>query len=129
MALGSQLLLAMNEVTGQEGFMTGGLEARRHLRLGLSALGILIAASSGARAAKDSVPDLKVKWRGAPEFSSADEKKFKFKVRGRRRNGLQQDRSGHADHLRARCFGDSAQACAAWCGRRRLLRLQIHPGS
>src|SRR5512134_3256600 len=27
--------------------------------------------------------DLKVKWRGAPELSSADEKKFKFKVRGR----------------------------------------------
>jgi phosphate-selective porin OprO/OprP len=27
--------------------------------------------------------DLKVKWRGAPEFSSADEKKFKMKVRGR----------------------------------------------
>ena len=27
--------------------------------------------------------DLKVKWKGAPEFSSADEKKFKFKVRGR----------------------------------------------
>src|SRR5687767_12795609 len=27
--------------------------------------------------------DLKVKWKGAPEFSSADEKKFKFKIRGR----------------------------------------------
>jgi phosphate-selective porin OprO/OprP len=27
--------------------------------------------------------DLKVKWKGAPELSSADEKKFKFRVRGR----------------------------------------------
>ncbi|MEX1059457.1 MAG: porin [Methyloceanibacter sp.] len=43
------------------------------------------AASANATAANAGVSDLdlKVKWRGAPEFSSADEKKFKFKVRGR----------------------------------------------
>jgi phosphate-selective porin OprO/OprP len=38
--------------------------------------------------------DLKVKWKGAPEFSSGDGKKFKFKVRGRIMadyNGIDQD--------------------------------------
>src|SRR5262245_905713 len=48
------------------------------------------AASSGGM----SDLDLKVKWKGAPEFSSADGKKFKFKVRGRIMtdfNGIDQD--------------------------------------
>jgi phosphate-selective porin OprO/OprP len=48
------------------------------------------AASSGGM----SDIDLKVKWKGAPEFSSADGKKFKFKVRGRIMadyNGIDQD--------------------------------------
>jgi phosphate-selective porin OprO/OprP len=48
------------------------------------------AASSGGM----SDIDLKVKWKGAPEFSSADGKKFKFKVRGRLMtdyNGIDQD--------------------------------------
>jgi phosphate-selective porin OprO and OprP len=48
------------------------------------------AASSGGM----SDLDLKVKWKGAPEFSSADGKKFKFKVRGRLMtdyNGIDQD--------------------------------------
>jgi phosphate-selective porin OprO/OprP len=40
------------------------------------------AAKSAAAEAGESDLDLKVKWRGAPEFSSADEK-FKMKVRGR----------------------------------------------
>lgn len=41
------------------------------------------AANVAAANAGTSDIDLKVKWKGAPEFSSADEKKFKFKVRGR----------------------------------------------
>lgn len=41
------------------------------------------AAQTAAANAGVSDLDLKVKWKGAPELSSADEKKFKFKVRGR----------------------------------------------
>jgi phosphate-selective porin OprO/OprP len=41
------------------------------------------AKSAAADSGGKSDLDLKVKWRGAPEFSSADEKKFKMKVRGR----------------------------------------------
>jgi phosphate-selective porin OprO/OprP len=41
------------------------------------------AAQSAANSGSASDLDLKVKWKGAPEFSSADGKKFKFKVRGR----------------------------------------------
>lgn len=52
------------------------------------------AAQTAAANAKGSDLDLKVKWKGAPELSSADEKKFKFKVRGRvdtDYNGINQD--------------------------------------
>jgi phosphate-selective porin len=42
-----------------------------------------VVASAGASGSDKSDLDLKVKWKGAPEFTSADEKKFKFKVRGR----------------------------------------------
>jgi phosphate-selective porin OprO/OprP len=41
------------------------------------------AANATAASAGGGDLDLKVKWKGAPEFTSADEKKFKFKVRGR----------------------------------------------
>jgi phosphate-selective porin OprO/OprP len=41
------------------------------------------AKSAAADSGGKSDIDLKVKWRGAPEFSSADEKKFKMKIRGR----------------------------------------------
>jgi len=41
------------------------------------------AAKAAAAEAGASDLDLKVKWKGAPEFSSGDGKKFKFKVRGR----------------------------------------------
>src|SRR3990170_8334964 len=41
------------------------------------------AAKSAAAEAGKSDLDLKVKWKGAPEFSSGDGKNFKFKVRGR----------------------------------------------
>jgi phosphate-selective porin OprO/OprP len=44
--------------------------------------------------------DLKVKWKGAPEFTSGDGKKFKFKVRGRIMtdyNGIDQDEPITAD--------------------------------
>jgi phosphate-selective porin OprO and OprP len=56
------------------------------------------AQAGAAKAAADSGGmselDLKVKWKGAPEFSSADGKTFKFKVRGRLMtdyNGINQD--------------------------------------
>jgi phosphate-selective porin OprO/OprP len=52
------------------------------------------AANAAAESAGASDLDLKVKWKGAPEFSSADGKKFKFKVRGRLMtdyNGIDQD--------------------------------------
>ena len=54
------------------------------------------AAQTTADNASGSDLDLKVKWKGAPEFSSADGKKFKFKVRGRLMtdyNGIDQDES------------------------------------
>ena len=41
------------------------------------------AAQTTAESAKGSDIDLKVAWKGAPQFSSADGKKFVFKVRGR----------------------------------------------
>jgi phosphate-selective porin OprO/OprP len=41
------------------------------------------AAKSAASEAKSDDLDLKVKWKGSPEFSSADGKRFTFKVRGR----------------------------------------------
>ena len=40
-------------------------------------------ATAADAAAKGSDIDLKVVWKGAPQFSSADGKKFTFKVRGR----------------------------------------------
>ena len=40
-------------------------------------------ATAADAAAKGSDIDLKVAWKGAPQFSSADGKKFSFKVRGR----------------------------------------------
>jgi phosphate-selective porin OprO/OprP len=52
------------------------------------------AAQAAAESGGMSDLDLKVKWKGAPEFSSADGKKFKFKVRGRIMadyNGIDQD--------------------------------------
>jgi phosphate-selective porin OprO/OprP len=52
------------------------------------------AASTAAANAGGNDLDLKVKWKGAPELSSADGKKFKFKVRGRvltDYNGIDQD--------------------------------------
>src|SRR3990172_8957039 len=52
------------------------------------------AAKAAAAEAGASDLDLKVKWKGAPEFSSGDGKKFKFKVRGRLMtdyNGIDQD--------------------------------------
>ena len=52
------------------------------------------AASAAAESAGGSDLDLKVKWKGAPEFTSGDGKKFKFKVRGRIMtdyNGIDQD--------------------------------------
>ena len=52
------------------------------------------AAQTTADSASGSDLDLKVKWKGAPEFSSGDGKKFKFKVRGRLHtdyNGIDQD--------------------------------------
>jgi phosphate-selective porin OprO/OprP len=52
-------------------------------------------ASAAASAKKDDDLDLKVKWRGAPEFSSADGK-FKMKLRGRLHadyNAIDQDES------------------------------------
>jgi phosphate-selective porin OprO/OprP len=62
------------------------------------------AASAQAAAAEGGmgIPDLQVKWKGAPEFSSGDGKKFKFKVRGRVMvdyNGIDQDtrKTGEGD--------------------------------
>ncbi len=52
------------------------------------------AASAAAANAGGSDLDLGVKWKGAPEFTSGDGKKFKFKVRGRVMvdyNGIDQD--------------------------------------
>src|SRR5262245_23963383 len=52
------------------------------------------AAQTAAANATGSDLDLKVKWRGAPELTSGDGKKFKFKVRGRvltDYNGIDQD--------------------------------------
>ncbi|MGZ8415992.1 MAG: porin [Methyloceanibacter sp.] len=52
------------------------------------------AATTAAASASGSDLDLKVKWKGAPEFTSGDGKKFKFKVRGRLMtdyNGIDQD--------------------------------------
>jgi phosphate-selective porin OprO/OprP len=52
------------------------------------------AANAAAASAGGSDLDLKVKWKGAPEFTSGDGKKFKFKVRGRIMtdyNGIDQD--------------------------------------
>ncbi|MGZ8400256.1 MAG: porin [Methyloceanibacter sp.] len=52
------------------------------------------AATTAAANAGGSDLDLKVKWKGAPEFTSGDGKKFKFKVRGRLHtdyNGIDQD--------------------------------------
>jgi phosphate-selective porin OprO and OprP len=52
------------------------------------------AAKTAAESGGMSDLDLKVKWKGAPEFSSADGKKWKFKVRGRVMtdyNGIDQD--------------------------------------
>ena len=46
------------------------------------AAGAAAQAASVRQAAEESVPDLKVKWKGAPELSSGDGK-FKMKVRGR----------------------------------------------
>jgi phosphate-selective porin OprO/OprP len=40
-------------------------------------------AQTTADSAKGSDLDLKVAWKGAPQFSSGDGKKFTFKVRGR----------------------------------------------
>src|SRR5262245_19447614 len=54
------------------------------------------AAETTAANAAGSDLDLKVKWKGSPEFSSGDGKKFKFKVRGRvltDYNGIDQDES------------------------------------
>ena len=54
------------------------------------------AAQAAAASAGASDLDLKVKWKGAPEFTSGDGKKFKFKVRGRLMgdyNGIDQDES------------------------------------
>ena len=54
------------------------------------------AATTAAASASGSDLDLKVKWKGAPEFTSGDGKKFKFKVRGRIMadyNGIDQDES------------------------------------
>jgi phosphate-selective porin OprO/OprP len=52
------------------------------------------AAATAAPSAGGSDLDLKVKWKGAPELTSGDGKKFKFKVRGRIMtdyNGIDQD--------------------------------------
>jgi phosphate-selective porin OprO/OprP len=52
------------------------------------------AAQSAANSGSASDLDLKVKWKGAPEFTSGDGKKFKFKVRGRLQadyNSIDQD--------------------------------------
>jgi phosphate-selective porin OprO/OprP len=51
--------------------------------------------------------DLKVKWKGAPEFTSADEKKFKFKIRGR----LETDYN-HIDQDSAITFAPDVSATA-----------------
>ena len=56
-------------------------------------------ASSGGGGGGEDL-DLKVKWKGAPEFSSADGK-FKMKVRGRIDADYNKYRSGHEDHTRA----------------------------
>ncbi|MEG6509491.1 porin [Methyloligella sp. 2.7D] len=53
----------------------------RFLIAGVSALAILATSATMAHAEDDDL-DLKVKWKGAPEFSSKDGS-FKFKVRGR----------------------------------------------
>ena len=55
------------------------------------------AAANVAACSAGSDLDLKVKWKGAPELSSADGK-FKMKVRGRLEVGLQPRRPGYADH-------------------------------
>lgn len=59
-----------------------------------AAASVEVKAASSASAHKEL--DLKVKWKGAPEFTSADEKKFKFKIRGRLEtdyNNIDQDSS------------------------------------
>ena len=69
------------------------------------------AANAAAANAGGGDLDLKVKWKGAPELSSADEKKFKFKVRGRVEtdyNSIDQDTP---DYLCARL--SATASCAA----------------
>ncbi len=61
--------------------MTGGFKSS--LFAGASAFAMLLATGNAAVAGDDKDKlDLKVKWKGAPEFSSTDGQ-FKFKVRGR----------------------------------------------
>jgi len=64
--------------------MIGGLgKMNRMLLAGVCAVALLATGVTAAKAGDDSEDlDLKVKWKGAPEFSSKDGA-FKFKVRGR----------------------------------------------
>lgn len=63
--------------------MIGGLgKMNRMLLAGVCAMALLATGVTAAKAGDDEDLDLKVKWKGAPEFSSKDGA-FKFKVRGR----------------------------------------------
>ena len=82
------------------------------------------AATTAADSANGSDLDLKVKWKGAPEFSSGDGK-FKMKVRGRLEVGLQPRRSRYGDYQLSGRERHRAQACPYRRRRRSLLRLEI----
>ncbi len=83
------------------------------------------AAKAAAAEAGASDLDLKVKWKGAPEFSSGDGKKFKFKVRGR----LEVDYNNVNQDTPITSFpdvsGDRASSCPPRRRRRNLVRLEI----
>ena len=80
------------------------------------------AAQTTADSAKGSDLDLKVKWKGAPELSSADGK-FKMKVRGRLEvdyNNVNQDTRDHelpgrlGDRAQTRALGVEGILCYDW---------------
>ena len=81
-------------------------------------------AQTTAANAKGSDLDLKVKWKGAPELSSSDGK-FKFKVRGRVHDRLQQHRPGFDDHRQARRQRRRAPPRASRRRRCRVVRREV----